>query len=79
MEHYNRIPNLTQSNSYFFEKRQNQNQFWMIETINDQLKSNFYNNPEIQQQLDSTKKAVQNDEISPFAAASLLLEKYFKK
>lgn len=71
--------NLTQSNSYFFEKRQNQNQFWMIETINDQLKSNFYNNPEIQQQLDSTKKAVQNDEISPFAAASLLLEKYFKK
>lgn len=71
--------NLTQSNSYFFEKRQNQNQFWMIETINDQLKSNFYNNPEIQQQLDFTKKAVQNDEISPFAAASLLLEKYFKK
>lgn len=71
--------NLTQSNSYFFEKRQNQNQFWMLETINDQLKSNFYNNPEIQQQLDSTKKAVQNDEISPFAAASLLLEKYFKK
>ena len=71
--------NLTQSNSYFFEKRQNQNQFWMIETINDQLKSNFYNNPEIQQQLESTKKAVQNDEISPFAAASLLLEKYFKK
>ena len=71
--------NLTQSNSYFFEKRQNQNQFWMIETINDQLKSNFYNNPEIQQQLDSTKKAVQNDEISPFAAANLLLEKYFKK
>lgn len=71
--------NLTQSNSYFFEKRQNQNQFWMLETINDQLKSNFYNNPEIQQQLESTKKAVQNDEISPFAAASLLLEKYFKK
>ena len=71
--------NLTQSNYYFFEKRQNQNQFWMLETINDQLKSNFYNNPEIQQQLDFTKKAVQNDEISPFAAASLLLEKYFKK
>ncbi len=69
----------TQSNSYFFQKRKEQNQFWMLETINDQLKSNFYNNPEIQQQLDSTKKAVQNDEISPFAAASLLLEKYFKK
>jgi LAO/AO transport system kinase len=71
--------NVTQSNSYFFEKRKEQNQFWMLETINDQLKSNFYTNPEIQQQLESTKKAVQNDEISPFVAAILLLEKYFKK
>ena len=30
------------------------------------------------QLLDVNKKAVQNDEISPFAAAQLLLEKYFK-
>ena len=74
----NEFLSLTQTNSYFFQKRKEQNQFWMLETINDQLKSNFYNNPEIQQQLESTKKAVQNDEISPFAAASLLLEKYFK-
>lgn len=70
---------LTQTNSYFFQKRKEQNQFWMLETINDQLKSNFYSSTAIQQLLDSTKKAVQNDEISPFAAASLLLEKYFKK
>ena len=74
----NEFLSLTQTNSYFFQKRKEQNQFWMLETINDQLKSNFYNNPEIQQQLESTKKAVQNDEISPFAASSLLLEKYFK-
>ena len=51
----------------------------MLETINDQLKSNFYSDFEIQQLLESTKKAVQNDEISPFAAATLLLEKYFTK
>ena len=70
---------LTKGNNYFFEKRIEQNQYWMLETINEQLKSNFYNNQEIQQLLDSTKKAVQNDEISPFAAATLLLEKYFKK
>jgi len=69
---------VTQTNSYFFEKRKEQNQFWMLETINEQLKSNFFNNPEIHQQLEATKKAVQNDEISPFAAATLLLEKYFK-
>ena len=48
----------------------------MLETINEQLKLNFYNHPEIQQLLDSTKKAVKNDEISPFAAAQQLLNLY---
>ncbi len=70
---------LTKENHYFFEKRKEQNQYWMLETINEQLKTNFYNHTEIQKLLESTKKAVQNDEISPFAAAQLLLEKYFKK
>ena len=69
---------LTKGNNYFFEKRKEQNQNWMLETINEQLKTNFYNNPDIQKSLDTTKKAVQNDEISPFAAAQKLLEKYFK-
>lgn len=69
---------LTKGNNYFFEKRKEQNQYWMLETINEQLKTNFYNHPEIQNLMNSTKKAVQNDEISPFAAAQLLLEKYFK-
>jgi LAO/AO transport system kinase len=70
---------LTKGNNYFFEKRKEQNQYWMLETINEQLKTNFYNHKEIQKLLDFTKKAVQNDEISPFAAAQLLLEKYFKE
>ena len=70
---------LTKGNNYFTEKRKEQNQYWMLETINEQLKTNFYNHPEIQNLMHSTKKAVQNDEISPFAAAQLLLEKYFKK
>lgn len=69
---------LTKANNYFFEKRKEQNQYWMLETINEQLKTNFYNHPEIQKLLETTKKAVQNDEISPFAAAQLLLEKYFE-
>ncbi|RTZ05561.1 methylmalonyl Co-A mutase-associated GTPase MeaB [Flavobacterium bomense] len=70
---------LTKVNNYFFEKRKEQNQYWMLETINEQLKTNFYNNPEIQVSMNATKKAVQNDEISPFAAAQKLLETYFKK
>ena len=70
---------LTKNNNFFFEKRKEQNQYWMLETINEQLKLDFYNHPEIQKLLDSTKKAVSTDEISPFAAAQLLLKKYFKK
>ena len=69
---------LVKSNDYFQEKRKEQNQFWMIETIDEQLKSNFYNHPEIVKELEANKKATANDEISPFAAAQLLLEKYFR-
>jgi len=69
---------LVKGNHYFEEKRKDQNQFWMMETINEQLKNNFYNHPEIIKQLETNKKAVQNNEISPFAAAMNLLENYFK-
>jgi LAO/AO transport system kinase len=69
--------NLTKENNSFHVKRKEQNQYWMLETINGQLKTNFYNHIEIQNLLESIKKAVQNDEISPFAGAQLLLDKYF--
>ncbi len=70
--------NLTKNNLYFFVKRKEQNQYWMLETINEKLKNNFYNNPKIIKLLEKNKNAVQNDEISPFAAAQILLETYFK-
>ncbi|MDR7210744.1 methylmalonyl Co-A mutase-associated GTPase MeaB [Flavobacterium piscis] len=70
---------LTKETGYFLENRKNQNHFWMMETINEQLKLNFYNRPEIIFQLEQNKKAVQNDEITPFAAAQNLLELYFAK
>lgn len=69
---------LVQSNHYFEDKRQEQNQYWMLETINEQLKNNFYTHPEIIALLETNKKAVANNETSPFAAAQILLKKYFK-
>jgi LAO/AO transport system kinase len=69
----------TKFNNYFIEKRKEQNQYWMLETINEQLKYDFYNQPEIQKLLTENKKAVQNDEISPFAAAEKLLNRYRKR
>jgi LAO/AO transport system kinase len=70
---------LTKESGFFDEKRNDQNHFWMMETINEQLKQNFYNQPEIISLLEESKKAVQKNEISPFAAASELLKLYFSK
>lgn len=70
---------LTNSNFYFDAKRKEQNQYWMMETIEEQLKNDFYNDLTIKKLLLENKKAVQNNELSPFAAASILLEHYFKK
>ena len=69
---------LTKTNGYFEERRLGQNQYWMLETIDARLKNHFYNNPAIISLLEQHKKAVQNNEISPFAAAQFLLESYFK-
>ncbi|RXR20299.1 methylmalonyl Co-A mutase-associated GTPase MeaB [Flavobacterium stagni] len=70
---------LVQSNQYFDQRRQEQNQYWLMETINEQLMQRFYHHPEIAPLLEQNKKAVQNHELSPFAAASIVLKKYFKE
>lgn len=70
---------MTNKTGYFQEKRKDQNHFWMMETINEQLKHSFYSQSEIISALEQNKKAVQNDEISPFAAAQELLRLYFNK
>ena len=69
----------TKANLYFDLKRSEQNQYWMLETIDAQLKNNFYGNAELADLLEKNKKAVQANEISPFAAATALLDKYFSK
>ncbi|OIQ16223.1 MAG: ATPase/protein kinase [Flavobacterium sp. MedPE-SWcel] len=70
---------LAKNNDYFDAKRAEQNSYWLTETINEQLKNNFYSREDITPLLEQNKKAVQNHEISPFAAAQFLLEKYFNK
>ena len=69
---------VTQGNDYFSERRQDQNQYWMFETINEQLKNRFYHHPEIELLLEEIKRKLQHNQISPFAAATQLLSTYFK-
>lgn len=70
---------LTVANQYFFEKRRKQNENWMMDSIVEELKLNFFSSPEIMAALETNKKAVANDEISPFAAAHNVLNAYFKR
>lgn len=69
---------LVKGNNYFEEKRQTQNQFWMMETINEQLKNHFHQFPSMDELLKNKSLAVQQGKISPFKAANDLLDFYFK-
>jgi len=66
-------------NGFFSIRRNEQNSYWLTATINEQLKANFYSRNDIAELLEQNKIAVQNNELSPFAAASILLKKYFKE
>ena len=64
---------ITTSNNYFNTKRQEQNKFWLTQTIEDQLKSDFFNKKEIQKEFKKQMKLIENNETTPFAAAEYLL------
>ena len=70
---------LTQNNNFFNENRSIQNQYWMLETINEHLKTSFYTNQSVIKLLEKNKIAVQNNKISPFIGAEQLLKLYFNK
>ena len=66
-------------NGYFQYRRNEQSKYWMYETINEQLRNNFYNNADIKAMLNNAEKSVLDGEKTSFAAAGDLLDFYFKK
>ncbi len=66
------------ANGYFQHKRNEQSKYWMYETINDQLKSNFYQNKDIKVMTDDFEGKVLKEEISSFVAARKLLDYYYQ-
>ena len=67
-----------EQNGYFMANRNRQNKYWMYETINETLKSSFYNNPEIESKLAEVEQRVLDAKLSSFIAAKELLDIYFK-
>lgn len=63
----------TTSNNYFETNRNNQNKFWLLQTIEERLKSNFYNSTKIKAELQSQIDLVEAGKTTPFVAAEYLL------
>ncbi len=68
----------TENSRYFSERRNRQAIYWMHETIEEQLKRNFYSHPEIKKKLNDFEKDVLNDKKSSFTAAWDLLNLFSK-
>lgn len=64
---------------YFDLKRQQQAKYWMVETIDEQLRSNFYHLPEVRALLEQKEMRVLNNEQSSFTAAKDVLDFYFER
>lgn len=61
------------SNGYFQQKRKEQNKFWLLQTIESRLKSEFYENPSVKIELEKQLKALDENRTTPFEAAEKLL------
>jgi LAO/AO transport system kinase len=66
----------TSENGYFQKKRKDQNKFWLLQTIESSLKSNFFQNPSVKKELEKQLKLLDNNETTPFEAAGKLLRKH---
>jgi LAO/AO transport system kinase len=64
---------------YFEERRNQQARYWMFESINEQLRNHFYNDPEIEAMLKLNEAKVLDNKLSSFIAARDVLDYYFRK
>ena len=65
------------ANGYFQYRRNEQSKYWMYETIEEQLRDSFYNNPNIASMLRGEEDAVLQGSVTSFSAAKRLLDTYF--
>lgn len=71
--------NLTKSNGYFELNRRNQALDILNETIEDSLRSDFFNNTDISGMLSEYREKALKDEINPYEIADMLLSAYRRK
>ncbi|MEY8848322.1 methylmalonyl Co-A mutase-associated GTPase MeaB [Psychroserpens sp. XS_ASV72] len=64
----------TKANGYFEKNRKEQSKFWLLQTIEERLKSDFFNQPEIKEELQKQLQLIDEGKTTPFVAAEYLLQ-----
>lgn len=67
---------IADGNGYFQTNRNSQSRYWMYETIEEQLKSGFYNHKQVKSAVHSLEEKVMKAELTSFEAAQQLLDLY---
>ncbi len=66
----------TRASGYFRENRLTQSLYWMYESIEQQLRDIFYNDPRVASELESLRQEVASGRITSFTAAGSLIDKF---
>jgi len=64
-------------NGFFKINRNQQNKYWLYQTLQEGLNNKFFNLPEIKEELQELEELLKKDQISPFSAAQSLLSRFF--
>jgi len=64
---------LVKENNCFQSKRNEQHKFWLLQTVESRLKSDFYEQESIQKELKKQLQLLSENKTTPFKAADLLL------
>lgn len=60
----------TTLSGFFTEKRQRQNLLWFYQTLDEQIKNKFYNNPSVKEHLQKIEVVLKNGTLNPYHAAT---------
>ncbi|MCW9038750.1 methylmalonyl Co-A mutase-associated GTPase MeaB [Altibacter sp.] len=61
------------NNGYFSEKRNQQNKFWLLQTIENTLKNEFFRSPKVKKAMEAQLALLSNNKTTPFEAALVIL------
>ncbi len=69
----------SKENGYFEQNRKIQNKNWFLQTVDEHIKQFFHQRESFKKEQSKMLAAIENNEISPFYAAKLLLDKITKE